>query len=53
MNDLCLPRMEVVNERHSSLESSRIRIGRSDVKLGLPVSKPAPASGAWNELVDA
>jgi len=26
------------------------KIGRSDVKLGLPVSKPAPASGARNEL---
>jgi len=50
MNDLCLPRMEGVNERHSSLENRRIRIGRSDVKLGLPVSKPAPASGARNEL---
>ena len=50
MNDLCLPRMEGVNERHSSLENRRIRIGRSDVELGLPASKSAPASGAWNEL---
>jgi hypothetical protein len=55
MNDLCLPRMEGVTERHSSLESRRIRIGRSDVKLGLPVSKSAPASGigSLERAVDA
>jgi hypothetical protein len=51
MNDLCLSRMEGVNERHSSLENRRIGIGRSDVKLGLSQAYTSTRSPA--RAVDA
>jgi hypothetical protein len=53
MNDLCLPRMEGANEGHSSLENSRIRIGRSEVKFGLPVSQACTSTRSPERAVDA